>query len=265
MSTPDRIVVFELRGHMAHFRKIYTNSSSLTYLVPPRTTLSGIIAAILGLNRDSYYQLLGPEQSWITVSLRTKVRTIMQTMNNLFIKSPSELSGVKGHTQVPTEIVVSQTAGDLIYRVFFAHQDESLVSELADRIVQHAPAYPVSLGTGPMLASIHPIAIVAVEDVRLTPPERDVSVVTPCLMEDVEKLVPSINTNLRTEVIKDLMPYSFDPGRRNGWNREFLYERQGLPMTVRLRRPSLRIFYPGDAGNAVTDEIVFAEEVNLLS
>ena len=49
------LLVFDISGKFAHFRKYYTNSSSLTYLVPPRTSIYGLIAGILGLERDSYY------------------------------------------------------------------------------------------------------------------------------------------------------------------------------------------------------------------
>ena len=53
-----RGVIFDIESKYAHFRKVYTNSSSLTYSVPPRTTLEGIIAAILGYERDTYYKML---------------------------------------------------------------------------------------------------------------------------------------------------------------------------------------------------------------
>lgn len=259
MNTPDRIVVFELQGRMAHFRKIYTNSSSLTYLVPPRTTLSGMIAAILGFERDSYYELLGPEQSMITVSLRTKVRTIMQTMNNLYVKSPSELSGARGHTQVPTEIVVpAEKDGVVVYRVFFGHRDSSLVTDLAKRVALRTPAFPVSLGTGPMLATLQPVAVVEGSNIHCVPVGVDAHLVTPCLVEDVQRFSPQSAEPPSTEVLKDLMPYSFGADRTNGWNRNFIYERQGRPLAVQLKRPSLRLQY-GGSQQLYFDEIVFSE------
>ena len=52
-----RGVIFDIEGKFAHFRKIYTNSSSLSYLVPPRTTVQGIIAAMLGYERILLHQV----------------------------------------------------------------------------------------------------------------------------------------------------------------------------------------------------------------
>lgn len=62
-----KIIIFELWGKFAHFRKFYTNSSSLSYSVPPRTTIEGIIAAILGYERDSYYEKFNPDNLYVAV------------------------------------------------------------------------------------------------------------------------------------------------------------------------------------------------------
>lgn len=262
MNAPDCIAVFEISGKMAHFRKFHTNSSSLTYLLPPRTTQSGIVAAILGLERDSYYEELGPQRSWLTVSLRTRVRTVMQTMNNLFVKSPSDFSGVSGHTQVPTELVVPLARdGTITYRVYFSHLDNAVVNELADRVSRSEPAYPISLGTGPMLASLNRVAVLRAEQIERIPAGEDISVVTPCLMDAVDRLAAGGGRveNSRVEVVKDLMPYSFGPGRTDGWNREFLFERQGKPLALRLKCPALRLAYE----DGRVEVIVFSEDGDL--
>ncbi len=259
MTIPDGIVVFEMSGRMAHFRKVHTNSSSLTYLVPPRTTLSGIVAAILGLERDSYYEQLGPRNSWLTVSLRTPVRTVMQTINNLFVKSPSDLSGSNGHTQVPTELVIPQTGeGVLTYRIYFSHRDSAVMSELVERIAEHKPVYPVALGTASMLASLHWVELVTAERLQLIPAGTDIDVVTPCLLDDVAGWASGFDDNMGepVEAVKDLMPYSFGPHRTHGWSREFILERSGNPMPLRLRSPAWRLHFT----DGHSEVIAFAED-----
>jgi CRISPR-associated protein, Cas5h family len=59
---------------MAHFRKVYSNSTSLSYYFPPRTTVLGIVAAALGLPRDSYYDKLN--QLNVGVSAVTPLRKL---------------------------------------------------------------------------------------------------------------------------------------------------------------------------------------------
>jgi CRISPR-associated protein Cas5h len=75
------IIIFEISGKFAHFRKFYTNSSSLSYSVPSRTTVEGIIAAILGLERDTYYEKLSLDNCKIAIEKVNKTRKINQSLN----------------------------------------------------------------------------------------------------------------------------------------------------------------------------------------
>lgn len=43
-----KALTFCINGKMAHFRKYYSNSSVLSYLLPPVTTVKGILAGLLG-------------------------------------------------------------------------------------------------------------------------------------------------------------------------------------------------------------------------
>ena len=45
----DSLVVFELRGPLAHYRRPDTLGTHASYPFIPRTTLRGLIAAVLGL------------------------------------------------------------------------------------------------------------------------------------------------------------------------------------------------------------------------
>jgi CRISPR-associated protein, Cas5h family len=73
---PEKVLVFDIKGPMAHFRKYYTNSSSLSYLFPPRTVVVGLIAGLLGLpserhtkeKRDIYYEKFDEKRCLVAVS-----------------------------------------------------------------------------------------------------------------------------------------------------------------------------------------------------
>ncbi len=142
------LVAFDLVGPMAHFRKFYTNSSSLSYHVPPRTTLMGVIAAMLGWSRDSYYEQLSLERARIGAVLKTPVRTIVQTVNLLQTKT-EDWHGRDSRTQIPIEWVLPR--GDypdsvLRYRVYFQHEDPAITRDVAERVTALLYAYPLFLG-----------------------------------------------------------------------------------------------------------------------
>ena len=46
------ILVFDIFGDYAHFRKYFTNMSPTTFVVPPRTVLTGIIGALIGISKE---------------------------------------------------------------------------------------------------------------------------------------------------------------------------------------------------------------------
>lgn len=265
MKALRRIAVFDLVGRAAHFRKFYTNSSSLSYPLPPRTTTSGIVAAVLGYPRDSYYEVLGPENSLISVSQRTPTRSIIQTVNNLLVKSPSDLNGsskLSMHTQVPTEIVFPLHEEQLLeYRVYFAHESDEVFDELVDRVQRSIPVYPISLGTASMLGELKWITIV--DDWQLVKPGEWISAVTPCIVDavvDVGMNHDELSKGKNQHVMKDLMPYSFARGRRDVWNRDYLYERQGQSLPLRLKTPALRLSYRVRGGlDDVLEDVTFAE------
>lgn len=106
---PEKVLVFDIKGPMAHFRKYYTNSSSLSYLFPPRTVVVGLIAGLLGLpserhtneKGDIYYEKFDGKSCLVAISLRSKVRRIMQTVNYSFTKTDGKKIDFSKHSQIP--------------------------------------------------------------------------------------------------------------------------------------------------------------------
>jgi len=63
-------ISFTVEGNWAHFRKINTTIPKQTYRVVPRMTVAGLISAVIGLPRDSYYNYFTEENSKISITLQ---------------------------------------------------------------------------------------------------------------------------------------------------------------------------------------------------
>lgn len=74
---------FTVSGPWGHFRRIEGNIVKQTYRVIPRTTVAGLIAAILGIERDGYYDLFAPGESLVAIEPTSELRTIKLPMNTL--------------------------------------------------------------------------------------------------------------------------------------------------------------------------------------
>jgi CRISPR-associated protein Cas5h len=90
------VVVFEVRGELAHFRRPDTLGTHATYPFPTRTALRGLIAAILG-------EPAWPEGGRIGLRLLAPVRTVAQQLS-LHGKTWEAGSGQPASFHRPTSI-----------------------------------------------------------------------------------------------------------------------------------------------------------------
>lgn len=82
-ADPPSCLSFTVTGPWGHFRRIEGNIVKQTYRVIPRTTLAGLVAAILGIGRDQYYHLFQPESSAIAIEPVSELRTMNMPVNTL--------------------------------------------------------------------------------------------------------------------------------------------------------------------------------------
>ena len=80
-----KLLSFRVSGQFAHFRKFYTNASSLSYMIPPRTVIIGMLASVLRYERDSYYEVFCPDKFRLSAAVTpgTQIKKKMQSLNYL--------------------------------------------------------------------------------------------------------------------------------------------------------------------------------------
>ncbi len=240
------VVAFDLVGPMAHFRKFYTNSSSLSYHVPPRTVLMGVVAALLGWRRNKYYERLALEQAAFGISLRMSVRTIIQTVNFL-ATDDGDWHGVKSRTQIPVELVLPKDPDHravLRYRIFFMHRDPGITREVAERARVGRYAYPLFLGTAFCPAWVENARLYEPDQVCWTRAAETVLVDTVVLRERLHGDRLPIAPGLR--ILPDRVPLDFDPDRTLKAVAAVLWEDNGRPLSLAVQGRRFRL--PEDEG-----------------
>lgn len=264
---PDKVLIFDIKGPMAHFRKYYTNSSSLSYLFPPRTVVVGLTAGLLGLpseiyaklGEEPYYERFDSDRSLVAVSLRTTVRRMMQTVNYLatddFPKTPSKLlqkmvGGEIGHTQINLEILLPDDYNDITYRIYLYHVDERIYSELKRRLEEQMFIFPPYMGITEFLASVE---YIGEGDVSKNP-NQEVELNSVCRLGDVELDFSGEDLQYLTEK----MPTGFTNDRTPKQTDEYVLEVKGRVMKVKLKEDTIcyTVSYPED-DHALTENIMF--------
>lgn len=238
-----KTLVFDLRGSFAHFRKFYANSTSLSYEFPPRTAVCGIIAAILGLERDSYYDLFQENDAFVAVQILNPTKRISQTVNYMWVKSFRDLNGSSGHMQIPVEWVVREEgigSGMIGYRIYFAHRDRSLQERLAKLLRNGQACYPPYLGITEALATAEFICEVEAEEIMTDGKPVEIATVCPIhLLQDITYLPFG---NKQRLYMRDRIPCSFDQHRKLSGITQVIYEPKGQEVVARPKNRYVQLF-----------------------
>ncbi|MDL5360926.1 type I-B CRISPR-associated protein Cas5b [Halalkalicoccus sp. NIPERK01] len=162
LGLPETCLSFEIRGPWAHFRRVEGNIVKQTYRIPPRTTVAGIVAAMLGLERDGYYDAFGPGSSRVAIEPVGELRT-MNVPQNTLSTANEHLKTVpsRGHTRIsmpdPTELRQQhnyELIVDPAYRIDLQLADDDLFERFRDRLESGTSYYPPSLGLSEHLAEV---------------------------------------------------------------------------------------------------------------
>lgn len=183
---------FELRGQWGHFRRVEGNIVKQTYRIPPRTTIAGIIAAILGLDRDSYYDAFASERSGIAVQPIEELRTMNLPQNTLSTaKEDMKTVPSRGHARIsmPDSTELRQQHNyevlvDPAYRIDVQLDDSELFGELRTRLEEGTSHYPPSLGLSEHLAEVEYLGTFDVESCEAE--DTDIDSVVVEAVDDVE-------------------------------------------------------------------------------
>ena len=217
-----KLLSFRVSGQFAHFRKFYTNASSLSYLIPPRTVIMGMFASILRYERDSYYEVFRPEKFKISTAVTpgTWIKKKTQSLNYLhpdyyrfLCKGTGKAKGMHGQCKLELLMPDSKTIDYTIYVGVVADDSLKLLDDLEARILQRDFGYGVYLGQRQFKADINYIQSYPKEVIRFT--ESVEYTDSLCLQENGEPDMTD-DRNLDTHMVVDQMPIHMEKEKIKG-------------------------------------------------
>jgi CRISPR-associated protein Cas5h len=163
---------FTVEGPWAHFRRVDTTTEKLTYRVMPRTTVAGLVAAILGEPRDSYYERFARDASAIAISPQCTLET--QSIPQLTLPTTAgdiqTADGVSGKTVVDPEVIATERKRrtfeyivDAAYRIDLVLDDEETTDRLWEYLDTGRTTYTPFLGKSECLANVTNVSRTTVE------------------------------------------------------------------------------------------------------
>jgi CRISPR-associated protein Cas5h len=166
------ILCFKISGKLAHFRKYYANNTAFSFSIPPRTSLMGIVAAIMGWERDSYYDTLSSDNFNFGIRVLTPLKKSFHRLNLLSIKKlgdinknwSSDFRGQGGRIQTPFEVVsgFNLVKNDVIYQVFVSPKNNGIETfeHIKKKFQSGEFVYNISLGVANFNARLGDVKII---------------------------------------------------------------------------------------------------------
>ncbi len=159
-----KILVFDIWGDYAHFKKIYATTSAVSYLIPTKPTIYGYIGAIIGLEKfdNAYLRHFADKACLVGLSLRGSIsletrfsdagedgRNVI--MRRMGINLRAQLGPRKpGDSPKPTlmEFVYRPK-----YRLYIHLRDSDLYVRLKHNLENHKSVYTPTLGLAGLLSN----------------------------------------------------------------------------------------------------------------
>lgn len=214
-----KCLVFEIKSDYGHFRKFYTTSSPLTFSIPPRTTVAGMISAIIGLDKEEYLKYFSKNDAKIAIQITSPVNKIRLSYNLINTKTANMCSQIKDRTQVTFELLKNPS-----FKIYFSHNNNEIYNKLKSFLEQKKTYYTLSMGLSEYIAEFEFI--------------KEIEVSKTSNLSEFIDIDTAINFNEEVEVefednkeyFKDTIPNEMNINREVTEYTKILFERNGLPI-----------------------------------
>lgn len=248
------VISFDISGKFAHFRRFYSNSTALSFTIPPRTTLMGIVAAFMGSDKEMYYEDLSSDNILLGVSVKTRLKKSFHRLNLLRVTSTSDFRGAKGRTQIPLEVVTSEDlrSNDLIYRVFIGctKKGKTVFDHLKQKLLNEKNQYTITLGLANFTANIKNITLFETNNVReFKTSSQKIELHSAGNAADINQLL--IDTEHYNFLEEDLLPADFKGNKDRevvSMNR-LIFTINDIPLKVDIKGTYYQLTNNGDIQN----------------
>lgn len=159
MSRP--ILIFDIWGDYAHFKKIYATTSAVSYAIPPKTSLYGYMGAILGLPKtdNAYLSAFTDKQCRLGISVINPI-----VMQRLGTNLRPNLNRIADNPKPTWMEYVYQPK----YRLYVSHEDPFFYDQLRAALKAHRCTFTPSLGLASLLSNFAWVGEVEADNIRPT-------------------------------------------------------------------------------------------------
>lgn len=237
-----RVCVFKIKGLHGHWRKWFTTTSPLTYSFPPRTSVIGLIGAILGIERGKIPIVFPITSTHVAICPVHPI--VKHRLPENWRQSPLTIRAGKLDQQALDKFAEGFQANlEIIrypaYRIVFSYRNGmvTLMDDLISRIKEKRWVFQPYLGTMGFLADVEFES--EDEAKERTAKEFELHSVLP-LSESGEKGVDISESDTYTR--EERVPLDVLPGRQFRYLNAAYVESNGKPLIVRGKTEEIQLY-----------------------
>lgn len=231
------VLIFDIQGEYGHFRKYNTTTSPLTYSIPTRTSIAGILGAILGMERelrDGVYpdgtepvqEFFSKEHNDIAVQIMRPVKKENIGFNLINTKMSFHDLTRAGRTQIEFELVK-----DVHYRIYLTMDDIPKFEELSERIENKRHHFTPYLGLAQFTAQIDFVQRTTAKE--LSANDEFTEIITAVNMSKLQG-EPPVEFQKEYFYSANNMPIAMNRDREVLEYSEVLIEKNGNPLKIKV-------------------------------
>lgn len=157
----DRIIAFDLWGDYAHYKKIFATTTALTYPIPVKTSLYGLVGAIVGLDKgdNAYLKHFRAEDCRVGIKI---LRPLAFQRININLRAVfGSMKPTDNRKPTLMEFVYRPA-----YRIYVTHRNADLLSDLQGRLIEKRSVFTPCLGLANLLANFEWVGEAAYTEVE---------------------------------------------------------------------------------------------------
>lgn len=215
-----KVIVFDVKGKYALFRRNYTTSSSTSYNFPPRTSICGLLGAIMGIQNEATQfskHLRIFDNAHIALRVLVPIRKTTMGVNYAETKS-----GKNQRTRIILELIKEP-----VYRIYVS--EFSQFDQLRNHLENNTCVFTPYLGQAQFIAKISHVGVFEAK-----------SVFPPVVVHSVLKITDGIRIQPQENsiLLREQMVLNMDDERRPVAFASYWVEKNARPLEV-IKHPNI--------------------------
>jgi CRISPR-associated protein Cas5h len=230
-----KVLVFDVWGDLAHFKKFYTTSSPLSLSFPSPPTIAGMLGALVGAEKSSndYLRKFMNDFCRLSIQIMTPIQKIRFGINLLETKGTNMKRPMSDRNLAPRTLIRTEFVRFPRYRIYFFHKDERIYFQVKNKLIEHRTFFTLSLGLSELIANFKFVGEFDFEDRTFSDDAVEIS--SPILVSNLIEAQDSVIIEQGKKYLKEKIPVLMNPQRIVTRYEDVIFEPEGKTIKAKVK------------------------------